>query len=124
VVSMVFRGGVWPLILPSRAVGRANAGYIARSARTAMLDVLAEDYMRTARAKGVATGPMLLKHALKNAGVPIVTVIGIGVALLIGVEVITGTPFNLACVGLMVCAAFTTPNCPGFLWLSQVINGV
>ena len=56
-----------------------------------MLEVLAEDYIRTARAKGVATRPVLLKHALKNAGVPIVTVIGIGVALLIGGVVITET---------------------------------
>jgi peptide/nickel transport system permease protein len=72
------------LILPSIALGLAYVALIARITRTSMLEVLAEDYIRTARAKGVANHSMLLKHALKNAGVPIVTVIGIGVALLIG----------------------------------------
>src|SRR5262245_6968763 len=72
------------LVLPSIALGLAYVALIARITRTAMLDVLSEDYIRTARAKGVATAPVLMKHALKNAGVPIVTVIGIGIALLIG----------------------------------------
>ena len=91
--------GLWPwierLILPSIALGLAYVALIARITRTSMLEVLAEDYIRTARAKGVATRSMLLKHALKNAGVPIVTVIGIGVALLIGGVVITETVFNI-----------------------------
>src|SRR6516225_6976710 len=72
------------LVLPSIALGAAYVALIARITRTTMLDVLAEDYMRTARAKGVARAPMLLKHALKNAAVPVATVIGNGVALLIG----------------------------------------
>src|SRR5262245_50510095 len=80
--------GFWPwashLVLPSLALGLAYVALIARITRTAMLDVLAEDYMRTARAKGVATGPMLFKHALKSAGVPIVTVVGTGIVLLLG----------------------------------------
>ena len=87
-----FREGVWPwlqnLILPSVTLGMAYVALIARITRTSMLDVLAEDYIRTAKAKGVATRAMLIKHALKNAGVPIITVIGIGVALLIGGVVI------------------------------------
>src|SRR5215470_616371 len=70
------------LILPSIALGLAYVALIARITRTALPDVLSEDYIRTARAKGAATGPVLMNHALKNAGVPIVTVIGIGVALL------------------------------------------
>src|SRR5262249_23322763 len=73
----------------------------------AMLDVLAEDYMRTARAKGVATGPMLLKHALKNAGVPIITIVGIGIALLIGGLVITETGFYVAGIGRLASAAIS-----------------
>src|SRR3954453_62688 len=80
--------GRWPwaerLILPSIALGLAYVALIARITRTSMLEVLAEDYIRTANAKGVATRSVLHKHALKNAGVPIITVIGIGVALLIG----------------------------------------
>ena len=94
--------GVWPwaerLILPSIALGLAYVALIARITRTAMLDVLAEDYIRTARAKGVATPSMLLKHALKNAGVPIVTVIGIGFAALIG-GAVTGNVRGAAVAG-------------------------
>jgi len=77
-----------------------------------MLEVLAEDYIRTAHAKGVATGPVLLKHALKNAGVPIVTVIGIGIALLIGGVVITETVFNIPGIGRLVVDAIQTRDYP------------
>ena len=108
--------GFWPwierLILPSIALGLAYVALIARITRTAMLDVLAEDYIRTARAKGVATHSMLLKHALKNAGVPIVTVIGIGVALLIGGVVITETVFNIPGVGRLVVDAISKRDYP------------
>ena len=100
------------LILPSIALGLAYVALIARITRTTMLDVLAEDYMRTARAKGVATGPMLMKHALKNAGVPIVTVIGIGVALLIGGVVITETVFNIPGIGRLVVDAISQRDYP------------
>ncbi len=72
-----------------------------------MLEVLDEDYIRTAKAKGVATRSMLIKHALKNAGVPIVTVIGIGVALLIGGVVITETVFNIPGIGRLVVDAIS-----------------
>ena len=108
--------GVWPwlrnLILPSAALGLAYVALIARITRTAMLDVLAEDYMRTARAKGVAVRPMLFKHALKNAAVPIVTVIGIGVALLIGGVVITETVFNIPGIGRLVVDAIARRDYP------------
>ena len=108
--------GVWPwlrnLILPSLALGLAYVALIARITRTAMLDVLAEDYMRTARAKGVAVRPMLFKHALKNAAVPIVTVIGIGVALLIGGVVITETVFNIPGIGRLVVDAIARRDYP------------
>ena len=100
------------LVLPSIALGLAYVALIARITRTAMLDVLAEDYIRTAKAKGVATRPMLLKHALKNAGVPIVTVIGIGVALLIGGVVITETVFNIPGVGRLVVDAISKRDYP------------
>ena len=100
------------LILPSIALGLAYVALIARITRTTMLDVLAEDYIRTARAKGVATRSVLLKHALKNAGVPIVTVIGIGVALLIGGVVITETVFNIPGVGRLVVDAISQARLP------------
>ncbi|MEO1106028.1 MAG: ABC transporter permease, partial [Pseudomonadota bacterium] len=93
-------------------LGLVYVALIARITRASMLDVLSEDYIRTARAKGVATGSMLLKHALKNAGVPIVTVIGIGVALLIGGVVITETVFNIPGIGRLVVDAITKRDYP------------
>jgi peptide/nickel transport system permease protein len=108
--------GLWPwlrnLILPSVALGMAYVALIARITRASMLDVLAEDYMRTAKAKGVATRPMLLRHALKNAAVPIVTVIGIGVALLISGVVITETVFNVPGIGRLTVDAISKRDYP------------
>ncbi|HEU0059365.1 MAG TPA: ABC transporter permease [Hyphomicrobiaceae bacterium] len=120
--------GFWPwashLILPSIALGLAYVALIARITRTAMLDVLAEDYMRTARAKGVATGPMLFKHALKSAGVPIVTVVGIGIALLIGGVVITETVFNLPGIGRLVVDAISKRDYPIIQGVILLFSGV
>lgn len=108
--------GIWPwlrnLILPSVALGMAYVALIARITRASMLEVLAEDYMRTAKAKGVATRPMLLRHALKNAAVPIVTVIGIGVALLISGVVITETVFNVPGIGRLTVDAIAKRDYP------------
>ncbi len=112
------------LILPSIALGLAYVALIARITRTAMLDVLAEDYIRTAKAKGVATRSMLLKHALKNAGVPIVTVIGIGVALLIGGVVITETVFNIPGVGRLVVDAISKRDYPIIQGVILIFSGV
>jgi peptide/nickel transport system permease protein len=119
-----FWGWFRHLILPSIALGLAYVALIARITRTAMLDVLAEDYMRTARAKGVATSPMLLKHALKNAGVPIVTVIGIGIALLIGGVVITETVFNLPGIGRLVVDAISKRDYPIIQGVILIFSGV
>jgi peptide/nickel transport system permease protein len=112
------------LVLPSIALGLAYVALIARITRTAMLDVLAEDYIRTAKAKGVATAPMLLKHALKNAGVPIITVIGIGVALLIGGVVITETVFNIPGVGRLVVDAISKRDYPIIQGVILLFSGV
>ncbi|WP_237215023.1 ABC transporter permease [Falsiroseomonas oryziterrae] len=100
------------LVLPSIALGLAYVALIARITRASMLEVLAEDYVRTAQAKGVATRPMLTRHALKNAAVPIVTVVGIGVALLIGGVVITETVFNIPGVGRLVVDAIQRRDYP------------
>jgi peptide/nickel transport system permease protein len=112
------------LILPSIALGLAYVALIARITRTSMLEVLAEDYIRTARAKGVANHSMLLKHALKNAGVPIVTVIGIGVALLIGGVVITETVFNIPGVGRLVVDAISKRDYPIIQGVILIFSGV
>jgi len=108
--------GFWPwlrhLILPSFALGLAYVALIARITRASMLEVLAEDYIRTASAKGVATMPMLLRHALKNAAVPIITVIGIGIALLISGVVITESVFNIPGIGRLVVDAIARSDYP------------
>ncbi|MBU3737361.1 MAG: ABC transporter permease [Rhodoferax sp.] len=108
--------GLWiwlrHLILPSLALGLAYVALIARITRASMLEVLSEDYMRTARAKGVATLPLLLRHALKNAAVPIITVIGIGVALLISGVVITESVFNIPGIGRLVVDAISRRDYP------------
>jgi len=120
--------GLWPclrnLILPSIALGLAYVALIARITRASMLEVLAEDYIRTANAKGVATGSVLMKHALKNAAVPIVTVIGIGVALLISGVVITESVFNIPGVGRLVVDAIARRDYPIIQGVMIIFSGV
>lgn len=110
------REGLWPclrqLILPSLALGTVYIALIARMTRAAMLDVLTQDYIRTANAKGLATDAVLLRHALKNAAVPIVTVIGIGVALLIGGVVVTESVFAIPGLGRMTVDAILRRDYP------------
>ncbi len=113
--------GVWPwlshLILPSVALGGIYIALIARITRATMLEVLSQDYVRTARAKGVGQRSILFLHALKNAAVPIVTVIGIGVALLIGGAVVTESVFAIPGLGRLVVDAILRRDYP-------VIQGV
>jgi peptide/nickel transport system permease protein len=108
--------GVWAsvqsLILPAIALGTVYIALIARITRTSMLEVLSQDYMRTANAKGLATTRVLLLHALKNASVPIVTVIGIGIALLISGVVITETVFNIPGLGRLTVDAVLKRDYP------------
>jgi len=113
--------GLWPwfanLILPAVTLGLVYIALIARVTRATMLDVLSQDYVRTARAKGLAQGPVLFIHALKNAAVPIVTVIGIGIALLIGGAVVTETVFAIPGLGRLTVDAILRRDYP-------VIQGV
>lgn len=108
--------GFWPflrqLILPAIALGLIYIALIARITRAAMLDVLSQDYIRTARAKGVGQLQILFLHALKNAAVPIVTVIGIGVALLIGGTVVTESVFVLPGLGRLTVDAILRRDYP------------
>lgn len=120
--------GVWPwlqrLILPAMALGFAYLSLIGRITRTAMLDVLSEDYIRTAKAKGVGGKAILLKHALRNAGVPIVTVIGIGFSMLIGGVVVTETVFNIPGAGRLVVDAIQKRDYPVIQGVTLVFSGV
>ena len=108
--------GLWPciqsLILPAVALGTAYMALIARITRASMLEVLSQDYIRTANSKGLATHRVLLLHALKNAAVPIVTVIGIGIAALISGVVITETVFNIPGLGRLVVDAVLKRDYP------------
>ncbi|WP_298826606.1 ABC transporter permease [uncultured Piscinibacter sp.] len=100
------------MILPSLALGIVYMALIARITRATMLDVLAQDYVRTATAKGLAPRTVLVRHALKNAAVPIVTVIGIGVALLIGGVVVTETVFAIPGLGRLTVDAILRRDYP------------
>jgi peptide/nickel transport system permease protein len=108
--------GFWPwlshLILPSIALGTVYMALIARITRAAMLDVLSQDYIRTANAKGLAPRAVLMHHALKNAGVPIVTVIGIGIALLISGAIVTETVFAIPGIGRLTVDAILRRDYP------------
>jgi peptide/nickel transport system permease protein len=108
--------GVWEwarhLVLPSAALGTVYIALIARMTRASMLDVLAQDYVRTAQAKGLAPGAVLVRHALKNAAVPIATVVGIGVALLIGGAIVTETVFALPGIGRLTVDAILRRDYP------------
>jgi peptide/nickel transport system permease protein len=113
--------GVWPflqnLILPAVALGMIYIALIARITRATMLEVLSQDYVRTAKAKGVGQRAILFVHALKNAAVPIVTVVGIGVALLIGGAVVTESVFAIPGLGRLTVDAILRRDYP-------VIQGV
>jgi peptide/nickel transport system permease protein len=113
--------GLWPwlenLILPSIALGCVFIALIARITRATMLEVLSQDYIKTARAKGLGQPAILFLHALKNAAVPIVTVIGIGIALLIGGAVVTESVFVIPGLGRLTIDAILRRDYP-------VIQGV
>jgi peptide/nickel transport system permease protein len=100
------------LILPAAVLGILNSALIIRFTRASMLDVLGEDYVRTARSKGLPESAVVLKHALRNALVPIVTVLGLTVALMIGGAVVTETVFGLPGVGNLVVSAVLRRDYP------------
>ncbi|RXH29719.1 peptide ABC transporter [Bradyrhizobium nanningense] len=112
------------LILPTLTLSLPYIAYIARIARASMLEVLSEDYMRTAAAKGASSYSMLFHHALKNAGVPILTVIGISFTSLIGGVVITETVFNIPGVGRLVVDAINNRDYPIIQGILILVSGL
>jgi peptide/nickel transport system permease protein len=123
-----FREGLWPfishLILPSFTLGIAYIALIARITRASVLEVLTEDYIRTAHAKGLPERRVLVRHALRNAAVPIVTVIGIGIALLISGVVVTETVYNIPGLGRLVVDAILKRDYPIIQALIIMFSGV
>jgi peptide/nickel transport system permease protein len=115
------KDGVGPwfyhLILPTLTLTIVYVALIARMTRTSVIEVLGEDYVRTARAKGQTERKVLFRHALRNAAVPIVTVIGLGVALLIGGAIVTENVFSLPGLGRLTVNAVLQRDYP-------VIQGV
>lgn len=95
------------LILPAVALGTIPMALIARMARSAMLDVLGQDYIRTARAKGLTNRKVIFKHAFRNSLLPLVTVIGLSLGSLLGGAVLTETIFGLSGVGRILYDAIT-----------------
>lgn len=98
---------LYKLVLPASALGLLMAAYITRVTRSAMLQVLSEDYIRTARAKGVPWARVVWRHGLRNAGLPVVTVVGLYVGILIGNSVLTEIVFNRPGLGQIIVSALS-----------------
>ena len=122
------RQGLIPFVrtitLPSIALGLIYAALIARITRASLLEVLGEDYIRTAHAKGLRPRAVLLRHALKNASVPIVTIIGVGIAMLIGGVVVTESVFNIPGLGRLVVDSVLARDYPVIQGLTLMFSGV
>jgi ABC-type dipeptide/oligopeptide/nickel transport system permease component len=106
------RGGIEHLILPSVALGAPLMALVTRMVRSGMLDILGEDYVRTARAKGLAERLIVLRHALRNIMIPLVTIVGLQFGALLGGAVITETVFAWPGVGRLVVTAITARDYP------------
>jgi peptide/nickel transport system permease protein len=110
------REGLLPFLhaiaLPTVTLSAIFIALIARITRASVLEVLDEDYIRTARAKGLPERRVLMRHALRNAAIPIVTVIGLGVALLIGGVVVTESVYNIPGMGRLVVDAILKRDYP------------
>lgn len=100
------------LVLPTIALSSVYVALIARITRSSVIEVMNEDFIRTARAKGVKESTVFLRHALRNAAVPIVTIVGIGVAALIGGVVVTESVFNIPGLGRLVVEAVLARDYP------------
>ncbi len=106
------RGNFQHLVLPAITLGLFTTARITRLTRSGMLEVLSQDYIRTARAKGVSGPPVVWKHALKNAAIPIVTIVGIELGTLLGGSVITETIFAWPGVGRLSVQAIYNRDYP------------
>lgn len=112
------------LVLPALALGLISSALITRFTRASMLDVLSDDYVRTARSKGMSEWRVVLKHAFRNALIPILTVIGLTAALLISGAVVTETVFGLPGVGSLVVSAVLRRDYPVIQGALLVIAGL
>ena len=111
-------------MLPAVALGLPNSALIIRFTRTSMLDVLQDDYVRTARAKGVRPMGVVVHHAFRNAMIPVLTVIGLTIATLIGGAIVTETVFGLPGVGNLIVSAVLRRDYPVIQGTLLVISGI
>lgn len=122
------RGGLEHLVLPTIALGTSLMALIVRFARSAMLDVLRNDYIRTARAKGLHPATVVTRHALKNAMIPLVTVIGLQVAVVFSGAIVTETVFSWPGLGRMIVQAIYARDFPvvqtAVLFVAAVVIGI
>jgi peptide/nickel transport system permease protein len=107
-----FLGFIERLILPSLTLALIYIALIARISRASVLEVLNADYVRTARAKGLADLPVVMRHVLRNAAVPIITIIGLGIALLIGGVVVTESVYSIPGLGRLTVDAVLARDYP------------
>ena len=123
-----FKEGVLPFLrsitLPSLALGLIYAALIARITRASVLEILSQDYIRTAQSKGLNSYAILVRHTLRNAAIPIVTIIGIGIALLIGGVVVTESVFNINGIGRLVVDAILSRDYPVIQGIILMSSGV
>ena len=108
--------GFWPflqrLVLPAVALSTVYVALIARITRSSIVEIMGEDFIRTARSKGLSEGGVLMRHALGNAAVPIITIIGVGIGLLLSGVVVTESVFNLPGLGRLVVEAVLARDYP------------
>lgn len=120
--------GLWEslryLILPSITLGLFQAALLARLTRSMMLETLSDDYVRTARAKGLAEHTIVLRHAFRNAAIPLVTVIGLIFAALLGGAVITEQVFNIPGVGRLLIQAVARRDYPVVQGVVMIVAGL
>jgi peptide/nickel transport system permease protein len=120
--------GFWPfashLVLPSFALGLSFMALVARITRASVLEVLSQDHIRTARAKGLPPQRLLFDHALPNAAAPIVTIIGVGIALLLGGVVVTESVFAIPGMGRLVVDAILHRDYPVIQGVLLIFSGV
>jgi len=105
-------GDLRHIILPALSLAAVSVGYIARMMRSSMLEVIGKDYIRTARAKGLTSRAVILRHALRNAFIPVITIIGINFASLLGGAVATETVFAWPGLGRATVDAIRVRDLP------------
>jgi dipeptide transport system permease protein len=116
-----FKSAVTYLILPTIVLATIPLAVIARQTRSAMLEVLGEDYVRTARSKGLSEGRIIRRHGLRNALIPVITLIGINFGTAIGAAVLTETVFSWPGLGSQISDSVNSRDLPVILGLTLVV---